>query len=227
MGYEAINFDKKFKLFDEQWSPKVIAEMNDYQFKVVRLQGDFVWHDHKDTDETFIVLEGDLRIDFRDGAVHLAAGEMFVVPKGVEHKPYAEREVKLLLIEPRGVLNTGDEGGERTAENDVWIWVGHIAANACAVIEVASLALIGTAKKRKPENGSDERLAKEPQKWDWRNHWIFDGLNVLDAFGAARAPQSAFESRRGNGRRATGKTGDKGAGGTLKRDDFRLNRLRF
>jgi len=119
MGYEAINFDKKFKLFDEQWSPKVIAEMNDYQFKVVRLQGDFVWHDHKDTDETFI--EGDLRIDFRDGAVHLAAGEMFVVPKGVEHKPYAEREVKLLLIEPRGVLNTGDEGGERTTENDVWI----------------------------------------------------------------------------------------------------------
>jgi mannose-6-phosphate isomerase-like protein (cupin superfamily) len=121
MGYEAINFDKKFKLFDEQWSTKVIAEMNDYQFKVVRLKGDFVWHDHKDTDETFIVLEGDLKIDFRDGAVHLAAGEMFVVPKGVEHKPYAEREVKLLLIEPRGVLNTGDEGGERTAENDVWI----------------------------------------------------------------------------------------------------------
>jgi mannose-6-phosphate isomerase-like protein (cupin superfamily) len=121
MGYEAINFDKKFKLFEEQWRPKVIAEMNDYQFKVVRLQGDFAWHDHNDTDETFIVLEGDLRIDFRDGAVHLAAGEMFVVPKGVEHKPYAEREVKLLLIEPRGVLNTGDEGGARTAENDVWI----------------------------------------------------------------------------------------------------------
>jgi mannose-6-phosphate isomerase-like protein (cupin superfamily) len=97
MGYGAINFDKKFKLFDEQWKPKVIAEMNDYQFKVVRLQGDFVWHNHKDTDETFIVLEGDLRIDFRDGAVHLSAGEMFVVPKGVEHKPYAEQEVKLLL----------------------------------------------------------------------------------------------------------------------------------
>jgi mannose-6-phosphate isomerase-like protein (cupin superfamily) len=121
MGYEAINFDKKFKLFDDQWKPKVIAEMNDYQFKVVRLQGDFVWHDHKDTDETFIVLEGDLRIDFRDGAVHLSAGEMFVVPKGVQHKPYAEQEVKLLLVEPRGVLNTGHEGGERTAGNDVWI----------------------------------------------------------------------------------------------------------
>jgi len=78
-------------------------------------------HDHKHTDETFIVLEGVLRIDFRDGAVQLSAGEMFVVPKGVEHKPYAEHEVKLLLIEPRGVLNTGHEGGERTAQNDAWI----------------------------------------------------------------------------------------------------------
>ena len=82
MNYEAINFGKKFKLFDEQWRPKVIAEMNDYQFKIVKLEGDFVWHDHKNTDETFIVLEGTLRIDFRDGAVHVSAGEMFVVPKG-------------------------------------------------------------------------------------------------------------------------------------------------
>ena len=121
MTYEAINFGKKFRLFQEQWQPKVIAEMNDYQLKVVRLQGDFIWHDHKNTDETFIVREGVLRIDFRDGAVHVSAGEMFVVPKGVEHKPYAEHEVKLLLIEPRGVRNTGHEGGERTAENDVWI----------------------------------------------------------------------------------------------------------
>ena len=118
---KAINFSAKFALFSEQWQPKVIAEMNDYQFKIARLQGDFIWHDHKDTDETFIVLDGVLRIDFRDGAVEIAAGEMFVVPRGVEHKPYAEREVKLLLIEPRGVLNTGHEGGERTAENDVWI----------------------------------------------------------------------------------------------------------
>jgi mannose-6-phosphate isomerase-like protein (cupin superfamily) len=121
MGYEPINFSKKFSLFDEQWQPKVIAEMNDYQFKVVKLQGDFIWHDHKNTDETFIVLEGTLRIDFRDGAVEVSAGEMFIVLKGVEHKPYAEHEVRLLLIEPRGVLNTGHEGGERTADNDVWI----------------------------------------------------------------------------------------------------------
>jgi len=87
----------------------------------VRLQGDFIWHRHQDTDETFMVLDGVLRIDFRDGAVQISAGEMFVVPKGVEHKPYAEHEVKLLLIEPRGVPNTGDQGGERTAQNDVWI----------------------------------------------------------------------------------------------------------
>jgi mannose-6-phosphate isomerase-like protein (cupin superfamily) len=121
MDYKSINFRQKFGLFNEQWQPKVIAEMNDYQFKVVKLQGDFIWHDHKDTDETFIVLEGDLRIDFRDGAVLVSAGEMFVVPMGIEHKPYAEGEVKLLLIEPRGVLNTGHEGGGRTAANDVWI----------------------------------------------------------------------------------------------------------
>jgi mannose-6-phosphate isomerase-like protein (cupin superfamily) len=122
MSYQPINFRQKFGLFSEQWQPKVIAEMNDYQFKLVKLQGDFIWHDHKDTDETFIVLEGDLRIDFRDGeAVQVGAGEMFVVPKGIEHKPFAESEVKLLLIEPRGVPNTGDEKGERTAAGDAWI----------------------------------------------------------------------------------------------------------
>ncbi len=121
MNYQAINLKNKLKLFHKQWSPKVIAEMNDYQFKVVKLQGEFVWHDHKDTDETFIVLEGNLRIDFRDGHVDLSAGEMYVVPKGVEHKPYAENEAKVLLIEPRGVINTGDETNSQTAENDVWI----------------------------------------------------------------------------------------------------------
>ncbi|KAB0500455.1 MULTISPECIES: cupin domain-containing protein [Pseudomonas] len=117
----AINFAEKLALFSEQWAPKVIAEMNDYQFKVVKIEGDFVWHSHADTDETFIVLEGVLRIDFREGAVVVRQGEMYVVPKGVEHKPYAEREVRMLLIEPRGVLNTGDQEGERTAINDVWI----------------------------------------------------------------------------------------------------------
>lgn len=119
--YKAINLAEKLSLFSEHWTPKVVAQMNDYQFKVVKIQGDFVWHSHADTDETFIVLEGQLRIDFRDGAVRLSAGELYVVRKGVEHKPYAEHEVKLMLIEPTGVLNTGAEGGDRTAQNDVWI----------------------------------------------------------------------------------------------------------
>lgn len=116
-----IAFADKLALFTEQWSPKIVAEMNDYQFKLVKVQGDFVWHDHPDTDETFIVLEGTLGIEFRDGSVTLGAGEMIVVPKGVEHKPFAENEVKLLIIEPRGVVNTGDAGGELTAPQDAWI----------------------------------------------------------------------------------------------------------
>ncbi len=121
-SYKAISFSEKFALFSEQWQPKVIAEMNDYQFKVSRLEGDFIWHQHAGTDETFIVLEGNLRIDFRDGSVNISAGEMFVVPKGKEHKPYAEKEVKLLLIEPRGLSNTGDsENTDRTAPQDIWI----------------------------------------------------------------------------------------------------------
>jgi mannose-6-phosphate isomerase-like protein (cupin superfamily) len=121
MRHEVINFARKFDLLSEQWTPKVVAELNDYQFKVVRIEGDFVWHDHPETDEAFIVLDGELRIDFRDRSVVLGPGEMFVVPKGTEHKPFAEKEVKMLLIEPRGTLNTGHEGGGRTAENDVWI----------------------------------------------------------------------------------------------------------
>ncbi len=121
MDYKSINLSEKFGLFNHQWEPRVVAEMNDYQFKVVKIEGDFVWHDHQDTDETFIVLDGELRIDFRDGTVNIGPGEMFVVPKGVEHKPFAENEVKMMLIEPRGVLNTGHEGGERTATNDIWI----------------------------------------------------------------------------------------------------------
>lgn len=118
---QAINLIRKLDLIAEQWSPRVVAEMNDYQFKVARLQGDFIWHAHAETDEAFLVLDGQLRLDFRDGSVTLGRGELYVVPRGVEHKPYAEEEVKLLLIEPRGVLNTGAEGGERTAINDLWI----------------------------------------------------------------------------------------------------------
>jgi len=124
---KAIDLTGKIAQIDGHWQPRVVAEMNDYQFKVVKVEGDFQWHRHADTDETFIVLEGELRIDFRagpsgDGSIVLHAGQMAVVPKGVEHKPSANAEVKLLLIEPRGVVNTGDgAAGERTVENDQWI----------------------------------------------------------------------------------------------------------
>lgn len=118
---KAINFSEKLEMIAELWQPRVVAEMNDYQFKLVRIEGDFIWHDHPETDEAFIVLDGVLRIDFRDGAVRVGPGEMFVVPRGVEHKPFAESEVRLLLIEPRGVLNTGHAGGDRTAQNDRWV----------------------------------------------------------------------------------------------------------
>jgi mannose-6-phosphate isomerase-like protein (cupin superfamily) len=118
---DPINLADKLAKIPDFWQPRVIAEMNDYQFKLVRIQGDFLWHDHPETDETFIVLEGQLRIDFRDGHVLIGPGEMYVVPKGVAHKPYAASEVRMMLIEPRGTLNTGQEGGERTAQNDLWI----------------------------------------------------------------------------------------------------------
>lgn len=121
MSYDPINLDDKFAGFSDYWSPRVIAEMNDYQFKLVKIQGEFVWHRHEDTDEVFIVLDGDMAIEFRDGRVALAAGEMFVVPRGVEHKPTAASECRVMLVEPRGVVNTGDAGGDLTAATNVWI----------------------------------------------------------------------------------------------------------
>ena len=120
-AYQSVNFADKLAQIHEHWKPRVMAEMNDYQFKIVKILGDFVWHDHADTDETFIVLDGVLRIDMRDGHVIVRAGEMFVVPRGVEHKPYAEHEVRMMLIEPRGVVNTGTVDSDRRADNDVWI----------------------------------------------------------------------------------------------------------
>ena len=95
--------------------------MNDYQFKLAKIQNEFTWHSHLETDEVFLVIEGFMSIEFRDGKVDLAAGEMYVVPKGVEHKPYAKEECKVMFIEPRGVVNTGEASGELTAKNDVWV----------------------------------------------------------------------------------------------------------
>ena len=121
MSFEAINLAAKLQQFSEHWAPRVIAEMNDYQLKLVKLEGAFVWHAHAHTDEVFLVLDGEMQILFRDGAVRLSAGEMYVVPRGVEHQPVAEQECHVLLVEPRGVVNTGDAGGEKTAQGDVWI----------------------------------------------------------------------------------------------------------
>lgn len=118
---KSINFADKLSKFSDHWSPKVIAEMNDYQFKLAKLEGEFVWHNHPDTDEVFIVIEGSMKIELEDGVVELSAGEMYVVPKGVMHKPSAEKECQIMLVEPRGVINTGEADSDLTAENDVWI----------------------------------------------------------------------------------------------------------
>lgn len=121
MKYSAINIKDKLAKFDELWSPKVIAEMNDYQFKLAKGEGEFVWHSHEDTDEVFIIIEGQLEIMFRDGSVVLNPGELYVIPKGVEHKPHAKGLVQVMLVEPRGVVNTGNTGGQLTASNDIWV----------------------------------------------------------------------------------------------------------
>ena len=120
MAADVIHLASKFAQFSEHWSPRVVAEMNDYQFKVVKLQGDFVWHRHEDTDEVFMVIKGEMQVGFRDREVTIREGEMLVVPRGVEHITRAADECHALIIEPRGVVNTGDAGGALTARNDVW-----------------------------------------------------------------------------------------------------------
>tara|TARA_B100000902_G_scaffold177793_1_gene171202 strand:- start:7346 stop:7705 length:360 start_codon:yes stop_codon:yes gene_type:complete len=116
-----INLEEKLSLFSEHWTPKIIEELNDYQIKLVKIQGEFVWHEHENTDELFLVIEGKMKIEFEDHTMNLEAGEMCVVPKGVRHKPMADNECKVMLIEPRGVINTGEVKDNLTAENDVWI----------------------------------------------------------------------------------------------------------
>ena len=118
---EKINLREKLSKFSDHWSPKVIAEMNDYQFKLVKIKGDFIWHNHEDTDEVFIVIEGKMKIEFENETVELNEGDMYVVAKGIQHKPSAENECKIMLVEPRGVVNTGNTEGELTTPNDVWI----------------------------------------------------------------------------------------------------------
>ena len=117
----AINFQDKISLFSEHWSPKIIAQMNDYHFKIAKIQGEFVWHSHPETDETFIVIQGKMKIELRDRGISLEAGEMCVIPKGVEHKPVADQECHILMVELAGTVNTGDAGGEMTIEETEWI----------------------------------------------------------------------------------------------------------
>tara|TARA_Y100000739_G_scaffold173318_1_gene151053 strand:+ start:746 stop:1108 length:363 start_codon:yes stop_codon:yes gene_type:complete len=118
---KAININDKLNKFSDLWSPKVIAEMNDYQFKLAKVKGEFVWHSHKETDETFIVLDGELLIEFRDKKIRLNKGELYIVPKGIEHKPYAENECHIMLIEPKGIINTGEKSTKLTSKNDIWV----------------------------------------------------------------------------------------------------------
>ena len=116
-----VNLANKFSLIEDHWDPKIIAQLNDYHIKIAKIQGEFVWHSHPETDEVFLVVNGDLTIHLRDGELHLAAGELCVIPKGVEHMPAAEQECQILMVELAGTLNTGDAGGERTIEETNWI----------------------------------------------------------------------------------------------------------
>ena len=113
-----INFKSKFDKFNDHWSPKVIAEMNDYQFKLAKIKDDFIWHEHNDTDEAFIVISGVIWIEFKDETIQINAGEMIIVPKGTKHRPYAKEEAQIMLVEPKGVINTGDIESDLTAPND-------------------------------------------------------------------------------------------------------------
>jgi len=114
----AVDIAEKLSLFTDHWSPKVVARLNDYEIKVVKLQGEFVWHTHDDTDELFLVIDGSLTIQLRGGNVTLGPGQLYVVTRGVEHCPIAEGEVSAVLIEPTGVVNTGGAGGDLTAAYD-------------------------------------------------------------------------------------------------------------
>jgi len=118
---DVVNLTMKFSLISDQWDPKIIAQLNDYHLKIAKIEGEFVWHSHPETDEMFLVVDGELDIHLRDRLLHLKPGELCVIPKGVEHKPAAVEECQILMIEPAGTLNTGDAGGEMTIENTDWI----------------------------------------------------------------------------------------------------------
>jgi mannose-6-phosphate isomerase-like protein (cupin superfamily) len=121
MMIDVVNLTEKYSLLTDQWAPRVIAQLNDYHFKIAKIQGEFIWHSHSETDEVFLVVDGSLTIHLRDGKLLLEKGELCVIPRGVDHKPAAERECQILMVEPAGTLNTGDAGGERTVDDVEWI----------------------------------------------------------------------------------------------------------
>lgn len=121
MALQAVNLRHKLAKFSDHWSPKIVAEMNDHQFKLAKFQGEFVWHKHDDTDEAFIVLDGSMTVHFREGDIHIRAGELLVVPCGKEHKTSAQHECSALIVEKRGTTNTGDVASELTSPTDMWI----------------------------------------------------------------------------------------------------------
>ena len=116
-----INIKQKFSKFSEYWSPKVLAKMNDYEFKIAKIKGEFIWHNHTETDEVFIVIEGSMKILLRGKTIQLSKGDLYVVPKGTDHKPVAEKECKLMLVELKGTKNTGSETHKLTAKDNQWI----------------------------------------------------------------------------------------------------------
>ncbi len=113
---QKINLAQKLSLFSDYWNPRIVGELNGQHVKLVKLNGEFVWHKHDDEDELFLVIDGNLKIEFRDKIVHLAPNEFLIVPKGIEHRPVADEEVSVLLFEPASTLNTGDTKGGLTRE---------------------------------------------------------------------------------------------------------------
>ena len=121
MKPQVINLKQKLTLFQEQWSPKIVAQMNNYHFKIAKIQGDFITHSHPETDETYIVISGQMQIEFEDGLVELQSGEMIVVPRDIPHKPIATQECHILMVEPAGTLNTGDTDSDRRISDLEWV----------------------------------------------------------------------------------------------------------
>ncbi len=114
---DKININEKLSFFNDHWNPRIVAELNGQHIKLVKFQGEFVWHKHDHEDEMFLVLKGSFKMEFRDKTVELKENEFLIVPRGVEHKPVAEKEVSVMLFEPNTTLNTGDVRGEFTKEN--------------------------------------------------------------------------------------------------------------